>query len=905
MPSIDDVNILLNERHLDILCVGETFLSDTVSDNFLIFPGYVFERKDRKTHGGGVGIIYRDSMRGQVMDVPTTGSQLESLWMCFTGRSRFTLGVLYRPPSSSVPTFLEDLHRQLTYLLTKQQPLYIMGDVNLDLLKPTATEVQQYCSLLRDLSIEQLVTTPTRTTATTATLIDHVLTTRPDLTADPLVIPCSISDHDLTAVSITAKRERRKPATITVRSTRRVDNDALCLDLLMANWGAVYGGQTPSEKWSAWLAVWQPVIDAHMPLRTVRLRHPPSPWLHENDELRQCMKDRDEAREARDLNRQDPEKEQAFRECRNAVKRMQFRACSEFYATSYKNSRARTWKDIRKFLLASKKPEPRVHEPSHSGPSWAERLNKHFVTVGAEVASALTAADQGERLSPRPPRVVSDCFRVRAATLPELSLALRTMNNSRACSSDGITVDMLRRTFAVVGPHLLHVVNSSLVTGQVPAEWKSATVLPLFKKGDPADPGNYRPISILSVVGKLCEKLVNSQLSSYLEKNHILSKSQHGFRSGHSTETAMLDTVSYLITNRDSGRISTMLAADTSKAFDSVEHNRLLEKLGWYGINSHWFKDWLADRTQQVQGSSVPPLPITHGVIQGSNLGPKLFLLFTNDMTSHLTSGKQVMFADDVQFLDSDTPQNLEMLKLRVEDTLDSALNWFTQNRLKVNPAKTELVVVKPVRKKVEIPACIRFGTAEIKPSPHAKILGVMVDSALSWEKQVSQVTRQCYCVLIGLSKLRHKIPRETKKLLVEALVFPYVQYCLTAWGGCNVTQRKRIQKIINFGARIVSAQHRREHISPTLQTLGWASFEEMISARDIAAVERLLSDSAPPALAGCVTRRTQISSRQTRGTEADMLDLPKIRTEAAKRSFPYRAVKVWNERMLSISKKK
>ena len=180
-----------------------------------------------------------------------------------------------------------------------------------------------------------------------------------------------------------------------------------------------------------------------------------------------------------------------------------------------------------------------------------------------------------------------------------------------------------------------------------------------------------------------------------------------------------------------------------------------------------------------------------------------------------------------------------------------------------------------------------------------------MVDSALSWEKQVSQVTRQCYCVLIGLSKLRHKIPRETKKLLVEALVFPCVQYCLTAWGGCNVTQRKRIQKIINFGARTVSGQHRREHISPTLQTLGWASFEEMISARDIAAVERLLSDSAPPALAGCVIRRTQISSRQTRGTEADMMYLPKIRTEPAKRSFPYRAVKVWNERMLSISKKK
>ena len=148
------------------------------------------------------------------------------------------------------------------------------------------------------------------------------------------------------------------------------------------------------------------------------------------------------------------------------------------------------------------------------------------------------------------------------------------------------------------------------------------------KKGDRSDPGNYRPISILSVVSKLCEKLINWQLSSYLEKNHVRAQSQHGFRSGHSTETAMLDTVSYLISNRDAGRVTTMLTADTSRAFDSVEHRRLLEKLTWYGVDDHWFRNWLTDRTQRIQGSGAPPLPITHGVVQGSNLGPNCFNLY-------------------------------------------------------------------------------------------------------------------------------------------------------------------------------------------------------------------------------------------------------------------------------------
>ena len=190
-------------------------------------------------------------------------------------------------------------------------------------------------------------------------------------------------------------------------------------------------------------------------------------------------------------------------------------------------------------------------------------------------------------------------------------------------------------------------------------------------------------------------------------------------------------------------------------------------------------------------------------------------------MTAHLPFGKYVMFADDVQFLDTGGPRDLETLQQRVETTLDTALKWFTQNRLKINPTKTELLVIRPPGQARTDDLTIRFGTTRMHPSPHATILGVTVDSGLSWEKQVSRVTRRCYSILIGLSKLRHKIPLDTKKLMVESLVFPHIHYCLTAWAGCNLTQRKIIQRVINYGARIVSGQLLREHISPTLQALG------------------------------------------------------------------------------------
>ena len=152
--------------------------------------------------------------------------------------------------------------------------------------------------------------------------------------------------------------------------------------------------------------------------------------------------------------------------------------------------------------------------------------------------------------------MISGAFRVRTVSLPELSSALSGMGNSRASGSDGITVQMLRATFPTIGPHLLHVGNFSLRSGEVPAGWREARVVPLFKKGDRCDPANFRTISISSVPGKLGEKCVSVQLSSYLDQNHVLYDNQHGFRCNHSTETAMIDTLNFLSSRMELGHVS-------------------------------------------------------------------------------------------------------------------------------------------------------------------------------------------------------------------------------------------------------------------------------------------------------------------------------------------------------------
>ena len=321
----------------------------------------------------------------------------------------------------------------------------------------------------------------------------------------------------------------------------------------------------------------------------------------------------------------------------------------------------------------------------------------------------------------------------------------------------------------------------------------------------------------------------------------------------------------------------------------------LLGKLGWYGVERHWFADWLSNRCQSVRGDSSNSLPVTHGVVQGSVLGPVLFLLFTNDFPSHISDGKVIMYADDTQFIDSDEPSNIDFLKTRIERTLATALCWFSQNSLKINPSKTEFLLFKS-RSRITAEMNIRFGDFTLAASPKAKVLGIVIDTALTWEHHISLTVQRCYAVLVGMCKLRNRLPRELRVFLIETLVFPLIRYCACVWGGTCSNQKRRLQKVIHFAARIVSNLKRDDHITPTLNELGWASIDDIIADSDISLINRLLaSDYAPPAISDLLCFRSDVTCCDLRSSTAPLLQLPQVRTELKRRSFSYRALKKWN----------
>ena len=611
-PKVDAINSLLDSEQFDMLCVSESWLTPDTLSRFIVFPGYVMVRRDRaestegqRVRGGGVAVIHREEMHCQVLSTPVT-SLLETLWVSVSWRGGrpAIIGVAYRPPAGSVSQAVDELQEQLRDVLARGKPTYLLGDLNIDVLNAQSSDTRRYKAALSELNVAQLIDQPTHLRPNPSAL-DHIITNITSSRADVLTTP--ISDHQPIAVSAPIGRLRKQPTERTTRNWGRADWDAICLDLLLADWSNFDSNEDVNNMVDIFMQIWWTVMDRHCPARTRRSRRGGCPWITDNHELRQAMLERDEAHQAW-LDLRTPESREDYCRLRNSVKARLAQARRAFLGRQLLASdRKEFWSSLRRFYLLRLAPSASAHSTSDKSEAEqrarADRFNEFFASVGSRIAADLND-DVTAGLAPRPPIVVSAAFRLQPATLPELAGAVRRMNSSGAVGLDGVPLGAVRRCFDVIGPHLLRLVNVSLTKGVFPEAWKTAEVVPILKPhGDVNDPSSHRPISLLSHLSKVVEKLVCDQLSRYLSDHSILFYNQYAYRSCHSTEDAVLDAVEWISQNSERGEVSSVTAADLSKAFDSVDHGVLLRKLEWYGIDPTWFGSYLGGRGQLVRAA--------------------------------------------------------------------------------------------------------------------------------------------------------------------------------------------------------------------------------------------------------------------------------------------------------------
>ena len=241
----------------------------------------------------------------------------------------------------------------------------------------------------------------------------------------------------------------------------------------------------------------------------------------------------------------------------------------------------------------------------------------------------------------------------------------------------------------------------SLITGKIPQDLKAARVTPLYKKNSTTEAGNYRPVSILSIISKVLEKVVLQQVDGYIKDNNLLFEHQSGFRSSYSTETCLIHLMDWIKSEGDKGNYTGMVLLDLQKAFDTVNHTILLKKLKAIGLNKTsvaWFEAYLTDRTQlaDVSGTLSPVEKVTCGVPQGSILGPMLFLIYVNDLPSAVKC-KVLLYADDTALLVSG--KSVLEIERSLASELQSVRNWLIDNKLSLHLGKTESILFGTKRK--------------------------------------------------------------------------------------------------------------------------------------------------------------------------------------------------------------
>ena len=363
--------------------------------------------------------------------------------------------------------------------------------------------------------------------------------------------------------------------------------------------------------------------------------------------------------------------------------------------------------------------------------------------------------------------------------------------------------------------------------GKIPTPWKSANVSPIFKKGDRHKTANYRPISLTSIICKVLEHIIHSQIIHHLDNHNILTNKQFGFRKKHSCESQLLLTVNDLASGlRDKEQIDAILL-DFSKAFDKVPHERLLLKLHHVGVRGlllAWIRDFLTGRTQQVtlEGEVSSTSSVTSGVPQGTVLGPLLFLVFINDMPDVVRSNIR-LFADDALLYRSiHSPDDVTTLQ---NDLVQLEL-WESTWQMAFNPDKCEVLRVS--KKKNLIDAHYSIHGTVLQNVDSAKYLGVSIQSGLSWKPHINNICKKANCTLGFLRRNLRSCPPRIKERAYFTYVRPILEYASPVWDPVSKELIRKIEMVQRRGARFVKADYDQRHsVTKMLKDLQWETLCE------------------------------------------------------------------------------
>ena len=896
--------------------ITETWMDDSCPKGTAVPEGYTIIRKDRSsefkqkygnTNGGGVAILVRNGVK-----ITTETKMLENrneiLWCTLRIKTvKQLIGLIYRGSYTDLLKPDDDGNTEMEDLLQKSldKNILLIGDLNCDISKPEPDqETKKLMELTQEYQLKQLIEKPTRFCDTTATTIDHIWVRDDTLVRKAGTCP-GLSDHCGLYGYIRGKPDEKEEF-IRCRNFKSFNVEEFRKDIENnvrgSNFHEAMERKDVNTAFNVWIEALKEAANKHAPWKEFRAKLKQHiPWL--NAEIEEATKAKNMYLKLYRLYQRSEDRE-LYKIAKNKQTHLKRSSKREYYTKMINDNitdSKKMWSILKEVTNHNYKEEI---TPDIINKETANRFNNFFSNVGIHVQKKLNV------LIKRPTLNKNGKFKFQQETTEKVEYLIKRIKPKVATGHDELSASLIKEAMPVIIEDLKNMINLSYETCSFPNQLKIARIKAIHKKGENNDPANYRPVSILTVISKVFERSAVEQMLDYYIQNNILNTRQHAYRKNHSTTTILFELIETIKKHIDGGNFVAIASLDLSKAFDSLAHNLILKKLDEIGLNENatcWIESYLSNRKQTVTFSKIESKQETveSGVPQGSILGPLLFITCTNDIMEELKEYDIYSYADDMQIVIRGN--NVEELGKKLEKAIKQANNYYNSNSLLCNPTKTEVMLLGTktrlsTAEKLRVKVSNGEETKYLTGEESLKILGVIIDQSIDWNKHTSLVKQRAINSIRNLHRINQLIPMKQQRMLYTSLVTPHFSYADVIWNNCGNANCNKIQQAQNFAAKSMIGAKKHSSSTHALKKLELLPLTEKRKINVAVHVKKALTGKAPHNIQQMY--KNQISSEKTRAAARGDFNYPKHRLQQYQEGSFYTSLKIWNSLPLHLREK-